>query len=122
MESSVNGQSQAIWIGTTRYLFESSAGTWQVEQGGPSIPVPSFIWDYFKPFIAPRIIGTQTMDGQKSHVLVFFGESGSTGVWFRLWVDSQGLVRRAEMRAPGHFMDDHYYDFDRSISIKPPVS
>ena len=121
MESSVNGRSQAIWIGTTRYLHDSSGGTWQAEQGGPSIPVPSFIWDYFKPFIAPRIVGTLMVDGQKTQTLAFFGQSGSTDVWFRLWVDSQGLVRRAHMGADGHFMDDHYYDFDASISIQPPV-
>lgn len=121
MKSTVNGQSQAIWIGTTRYLYDSSGGTWRAEPGGPSIPVPSFIWEYFKPFIAPRIIGTQTVDGQKTQILAFFGQSGSTGVWFRLWVDAQGLVLQAHMRAEGHFMDDRYYDFDGSISIQPPV-
>jgi len=122
MESSVNGQSQVIWIGTTRYLLDSPGGTWQVEQGGPSIPVPSFIWDYFKPFIAPRILGIQMADGHKTQILAFYGQSGSTGVWFRLWVDAQGLVLQAQMRADGHFMDDRYYDFNAPITIQPPTS
>jgi hypothetical protein len=41
-------------------------------------------------------------------------------VWFRLWIDSGGLVHRAEMRAPGHFMDHRYYGFDAPIAIRPP--
>ena len=40
--------------------------------------------------------------------------------WYRLWVDSDGLVRRAEMRGPGHFMDHQYRDFDTPVQIEPP--
>ena len=41
-------------------------------------------------------------------------------MWFRLWVDASGHVHRAEMRAPGHFMDHRYYDYDAPIPIEPP--
>ncbi len=120
MESVVNEES-VIWVGTTRYIQSHPGAKWEAQPGGPSIPVPSFIWDYFKPFIAPRILGTETVDGQKAQVLAFFGLSGSTGVWFRLWVDPQGLVVQAQMRADGHFMDDRFYDFDAPITIQAPV-
>jgi hypothetical protein len=41
--------------------------------------------------------------------------------WFRVWGDADGLARRAEMRAQGHFMDDRYYDFDALFTIEPPL-
>jgi len=121
MESSVNGQSQAVWIGGTRYLKETPGAAWQVQPGGPSIPVPSFIWDYFKPFVDPRVVGVGRIDGVSTTVVAFAGGQRGTPIWFRLWVDPTGLVRRAEMRAPGHFMDDRYYDFDATFTISAPT-
>ena len=50
----------------------------------------------------------------------FFGPSDSAPIWFRLWVDADGLVRRAEMRAAGHFMDQRYGDFDAHLAIQAP--
>ncbi len=43
------------------YLKPGAA--WQVQPGGPSIPVPSFIWDYFKPFVDVRMVGEDRVDG-----------------------------------------------------------
>ena len=40
-------------------------------------------------------------------------------MWFRLWVDASGHVHRAEMRAPGHFMDHRYYGYNAPITIEP---
>jgi len=119
MESSVN-QSQTIWIGGTRYTRDKPGDAWQVERGGPSIPVPSFIWDYFKPFVDPRIVGEDQVDGVRTTVVSFAGGRQGTPIWFRLWIDPKGLVRRAEMRAQGHFMNDRYFDFDAPITITPP--
>jgi hypothetical protein len=34
-------------------------------------------------------------------------------------VDAEGYVHRAEMRAPGHFMDHRCYDYDAPITIDP---
>jgi hypothetical protein len=85
--------------------------------------VPSFIWDHFEPFTDPRAIDEARIDGVTTHVVSFFGgtEQG-TPVWFRLWIDDETLVRRAEMSAPGHFMNHRYFDFNASISIRPPTS
>ena len=91
------------------------------QRGGPPVPVPSFIWDYFKPLIDPHVMGSASIDGVDTTVVAFFGHAGDTGVWFRLWIDGDGLVRRAEMRANGHFMDHTYFDFGAPLSITPPV-
>jgi hypothetical protein len=114
-----SGGSQMVWIGSTRYLRQGD-GRWQVLHGGPPPDVPSFIWDFFRPFIDARILGRATVGGVPTRIVAFFGRSGVTPVWFRLWIDRDGLVRHAQMRAQGHFMDDRYYDFDGPISIQPP--
>jgi copper transport protein len=110
---------EVINIGGTRYIRSSPEVDWEKQTGGPSPEVPSFIWDYFVPPVAPRIIGAERVDGADTEVVAFAG-SGSLPIWFMLWVDEQGLVRRAEMRAQGHFMDHRYYDFDAPIRIVPP--
>ncbi len=122
MESVVGGKSEAIWVGTTRYTRDQPGASWEVQQGGPSIPVPSFIWDYFKPYRDISVLGRQRVYGMPTTIVSFFGQTGGTPVWFRLWVDPEGLVRLAQMRAPGHFMDHRYFDFDAPIQIQPPTS
>jgi hypothetical protein len=116
-----NVVSQTIVIGTTRYLRDSPNGPWEKQTRGPGLSVPSFIWDYFEPFVDPRVIGRARVERIDTTVVTFFGgaEQG-TPVWFRLWIDNDGLVRRAEMRAQGHFMDHRYYGFDAPITIRPP--
>jgi copper transport protein len=117
-----NGEtSRTIVIGGTRYLRDSGDASWEKQTGGPGLSVPSFIWDYFEPFGDPRVIGHARVEGVPTTIVSFFGgaEQG-TPIWFRLWVDDDGLVRRAEMRAQGHFMDHRYYGFDAPITIRPP--
>jgi len=114
-----SGGSQTVWIGGTRYLRQGG-GPWQVEKGGPRQRVPSFIWDFFRPFVDARILGRAVVEGVPARIVAFFGDNGGTPVWFRLWVDQGGLVRQAQMRAQGHFMDHRYYDFDAPIRITPP--
>ncbi|MDP9225886.1 MAG: CopD family protein, partial [Actinomycetota bacterium] len=111
---------QTIWIGDTRYTQEGD-GSWKVERGGPVVPVPTYIWDSFHPYRDVRIVGSATVDGDHTTELAFAGGDQELPVWFRIWVDDAGYVRAAEMRAPGHFMDDRYYDFDAPITIQPPT-
>jgi hypothetical protein len=110
---------EVVNIGGTRYLRRSPDAPWEKQTGGPSPDVPSLIWDYFLPPVAPRVIGAERVDGIRTEVVAFAG-TGSLPIWFRLWVDDEGLVRRAEMRAQGHFMDHRYFDFDAPIDIEPP--
>ena len=54
--------------------------------------------------------------------IAFSGDGpADPAIWFRLWIDDQGLVRQTETRAIGHFMDHRYYDFDAPITIAPPT-
>ena len=115
------GASRTVWIGDTRYLQQQPGARWQIETGGGSPTVPSFIWDSFRPFTDARVIGRQTLGGVKTDVVVFFSDGSGFPIWFRLWIDKSGLVHRAEMRALGHFMDQTYFAFDKPISIVSPA-
>jgi copper transport protein len=108
-----------VWIGDTRYTREGNRG-WKVERGAPAVPVPTYIWDSFRPYQDVRILGSARVDRVRTTELAFAGGDQDLPVWFRLWVDAQGYVHRAEMRAPGHFMDHRYYDHGVPITIQPP--
>jgi hypothetical protein len=102
----------------------ASPAAWQAQDFGTSLPVPSFVWDIPDSggtYVAAQIVGADAVDGVETHVLTFFLDLPQTPVWFRLWSDSSGLVRRASMRAQGHFMDHRYTDFDTAPSIEPTV-
>jgi hypothetical protein len=118
-----NGET-TVWVGPTRYTRHVDSGTWQAEDFGTSLPVPSFVWDIPDSggtYMGAHIVGAETIDGVETHVLTFFLDLPQTPVWFRLWSDPSGLVLRASMRAQGHFMDHRYTDFDTAPSIEPPV-
>ena len=110
-----------VIIGGTRWLRNSAGGRWQVQKGGPPLPVPSFIWDSFKPYLDVRVIRSARVDGEPTRIVAFVGKTGGTPVWFRLWVDPTGLVRRAMMRTIGHFMDHRYYGFNARFTVRPPT-
>ena len=110
---------RTVWIDDTRYTREGN-GPWKLERGAPAVPVPTYIWDSFGPYQDVRILGRATLDGVRTTELAFAGGTSDLPVWFRLWVDASGLVHRAEMRAPGHFMDHRYFDYDTPITIDPP--
>jgi putative copper export protein/methionine-rich copper-binding protein CopC len=113
------GTTHVVWVGTTQYL-RTPGNDWSVSKGGPGQEVPSFIWDYFQPFRDVREVGKERVDGVTTSVMAFFGGSETTPVWFKLWIDGGGLVRRAEMRAQGHFMDHRYFAFNEPVTIEPP--
>jgi copper transport protein len=121
MRARSTGGFQTVWIGGTEYLKRGPGAGWLVESGGPSFPVLSFVWDDVPDRVLdPRIVGTAHVDGVDTTILSFYGPLGSAAYWFRLWVDPTGLVRRTEMRAQGHFMDQRYSAFDAPIVINPP--
>jgi hypothetical protein len=78
MQSVVGGKSEAIWVGTTRHRRDQPGASWEVQKGGPSIPVPSFIWDYFKPYRDIRVLGREQVDGMQTAIVSFFGQTGGT--------------------------------------------
>lgn len=114
---------ESLWIGPTRYNRDRPGQPWQKEDLGFAPNVPEFSWDVQadRDYIAPRIIGDETVDGVHTDVLSFFIRIGELPVWFRLSVDSSGLVRHAEMLTQGHFMEHRYVDFDTPMAIEPPI-
>lgn len=121
MSKAANG-AELIWVGGTQYTRTAPSQPWQVTPGLAPINVPTFTWDYFTPFIAPRVVGTSVVDGVPVRIVSFFGNSNGTPVWFRLSIDDTGLVRGAEMHAQGHDMEDHYSDFDTAPPVVPPAA
>jgi copper transport protein len=117
-----NNGFQSIWVGSTRYLKNGPRASWFVQPHGPPLHVPYFIWDYVPTaHVDPRLVGNQVVDHRETKVLSFYGPNQGAPVWFKLWIDRRYYVRKAEMRAQGHFMDHHFSDFHSSISIRPPV-
>jgi copper transport protein len=122
MRARSTGGFQIVWLGGTEYVQKRPGAGWIVERGEPSFPVLSFVWDDVPDrIIDPRIVGEARVDGVATSVLSFYGPLSSAAYWFRLWVDSTGLVRRVEMRAQGHFMNQRYFAFDAPIEIDPPA-
>ncbi len=125
MQMHINNGSHTIFIGATRYMRDDRSGlAWQAEDAGIALPVPTFVWDPRTPaaaFVGAHVLGTENVDGSSTQVLAFFENLGPQyPFWFRLWTDADGLVHRAEMRGQGHFMDEHYTDFDAPFSIEAP--
>jgi copper transport protein len=110
---------QAVYIGTTKYSRDSSQARWQVERA-PAVTVPEFVWDGAG-IVAPRLLTPPGADRGQNQVLSFFEMFGEIPTWFQLSVDSQGLVNGVAMRAQGHFMEHHYFDFDSPPPILPPL-
>ncbi|MGH2655014.1 MAG: hypothetical protein ACRDHV_11810, partial [Actinomycetota bacterium] len=112
---------ERVIVGDREWSRERPGAPWQEDSAFPPT-VPQFIWDFGGDPVAPRALERQRAGGVPATVLSFLGGSGGTPIWFRLWVDGEGLVRRAEMRAQGHFMDHRYFDFDAPFTIEPPTS
>lgn len=115
--------SETIWMGTTRYTRDSPGGPWRREEVGLTLDVPRFAWDAPNtPPVALHLLGASQQDGAATREVAFFMEMGKLPVWFVLWIDDDGLVRRAEMMTRGHFMEDRYHDFDAPLTIAAPPS
>jgi copper transport protein len=120
MRVEVDSGSQRVIVGDREWRREKLGQPWQEEQAIPP-EIPQFVWDFGRDAITPRIVGTERIGGTFTTALSFFARSGSAPIWFRLWVEEEGLVRRAEMRAQGHFMDHRYFAFDAPFEVEPPA-
>ncbi|MGH2674571.1 MAG: copper resistance CopC/CopD family protein [Actinomycetota bacterium] len=120
MRIEVDSGSQRVIVGNREWSRDRPGEPWQQDSAIPP-QVPRFIWDFGRDPVAPNVLGRRRVAGAPATVLSFFGGSGGTPIWFRLWVDDQGLVRRAEMRAQGHFMDHSYFAYDSTFRVVPPI-
>ncbi len=73
------------------------------------------------PYASACLLDSEKVEGIELKVLGFFEDRNGLRIWFKQWIDPEGLVRRAEMRAQGHFMDHRYFDFDAPFEINSPV-
>ena len=121
LSATVNGSSQTIYVGTTQYTRESPSQPWKVTTGLPEISVPSFVWDYFSPLTDAHIVGHSSLGGVPTTEVSSFGNKQGTAIWFRFWIDGDGLVRQVRMTAAGHFMLDTYTSLDGNLQIVAPV-
>jgi copper transport protein len=117
----VNGSSEQVFIGSTRYARDSTDAPWEVARGAPPLSVPLFTWDSILPWMDPRVVGTAKVDHVRTRIISFFAGTPDLPAWFRFWVSSDGRILREQMRAPGHFMDHRYFDFNGPIRIIPPI-
>jgi len=116
---------QMVWVGTTRYSRRSPGENWQVDDAGIALPVPTLVWDTRRPtdtYVGAHILGVETRDGVDTRILGFLLNAGRSPYWFRLWVDADGLVHRAEMRGQGHFMDQDFSAFDEPLTVDVPTA
>jgi copper transport protein len=112
--------SHEIDIGTRAYRQDQPGGPWSVENTGVGFGWPS---PYFRQAwggaTAVRVVGTDIVDGVPSHIVAFVRPD--LPAWFELWIgDTDGLVRREEMRAEGHLMRHDYSGFNAPTPIAPP--
>ena len=117
----VGGSSEQIFIGSTRYARDSTDAPWVVSRGAPPLSVPLFTWDSILPWIDARVVGTAKVEHARTRIISFFAGTSDVPAWFRFWVAPDGRILREQMRAPGHFMDHRYFDFNGPIRIDPPV-
>jgi copper transport protein len=109
-----------IDIGAMAYRQDHPNGPWLAQSTGVAFgwPSPYFrqAWAYAA---AARVVGTDIVDGVPSHIVAFVRPD--LPAWFELWIgDSDGLVRREEMRAEGHLMRHDYSGFDAPAAIVAP--
>ncbi len=112
--------STTIFVGEQRFQ-RTGSGAWETSP----FPPPGFSWPtgYYREFwgaiAAARLLGTETVDGVPTQVIAFVRPD--VPAWFRIWVgESDGLVRREDMRADGHLMDHSYPELNGPITVTPP--
>jgi copper transport protein len=116
----VEQTSQTVSIGTTQYTQEAPGQPWHKETDLPPLTIPSFVWDYFQPLSNAHVVGHANVDGAGTIEVAAFGSRSGTPIWFTFWIDGDGLVRRVDMHAPGHFMSDRYVRHNAPETITAP--
>ena len=118
MSATGNDGSDVVLIGRTRYT--RTGGPWS------KVDVPSELaykfpeYDFTLGVDRVAELGQETVDGIPATVLAF--EQTGTGFYYRIWLDSDNLVRRIKMMGPSHFMDATLTDFNVPIDITAPIT
>ena len=120
LEWSQPGGGATIVTGSTRYTRTQADQPWSVETGNPTVAEPGFSWTLFSPDSGVHLVGAAQIDGVATTEVAFFAGGPVTPVWFRFYVDAEGLVRQANMTAPGHFMTQTFGNFNVPFGITRP--
>jgi copper transport protein len=115
------GGSAAVVIGAIRYTRAQGRDLWTEETGNPTVSEPAFSWELFSPDVGVHVLGSAKIGAIPTTEIAFFAGAAATPVWFRFYVDDHGLVRRAEMAAPGHFMTQTFADFNAPLNVERPA-
>ncbi|MGH9030504.1 MAG: copper resistance CopC/CopD family protein [Acidimicrobiia bacterium] len=120
MRYQIAGGGTTIFLGTTTYHRSDPGEAFFSDTGSP----PGFSWphryyrDFWTPAAAPRIIGHEILDGVATTIIAFVRTD--LAAWFRIWVgDEDAVIRRMEMRAEGHLMDQRYTELNAPLTITP---
>jgi hypothetical protein len=105
---------KAVVIGARRWDF--AGGRWDASSTEP-IRSPAYIWEGAR---RPWLLGRQRVGARRVRVLSVFRNDPQFPAWFRLSVDDQERVVRAEMLSVGHFMVDRLSAFGQPVTITPP--
>ncbi len=122
MRWAVEGGSTKVAVGGTGYSRSDDADSWdRYEWPEPGFSWPTGFYDsFFAVSTTHRIVGTEVLDGVETRVLAF--AQPEFKAWYRLWVGvDDGLVRRLEMRAERHIMDQTYGGFDEDVTVEAPL-
>jgi copper transport protein len=112
-----DGGSETIIIGTQRY--DRAGGSWipsaWPDPGGYRWP----IYEYARTAAEVTLLRRETVDGTPCWVLGFLDTP--SGGRLTLWIgEADGLVRRQQMFAVGHYMESGFSDFNAPVTITAP--
>lgn len=116
----VFGERERLVIGARDYRRQGAADWQLVDWSGAPFTWPgSYHRDFWANAAAVRLLREETVDGVPSRVVGFVRPE--LPAWFRIWVGIEdGIVRRMEMRAEGHLMEQEWQP-NPPVTIEPPV-
>lgn len=109
-----------IFRDATRYRRDEALGRWEAEETFAGFTWPAgYYRSFWTPAAAVRLLSREVLDGDPTEVIAFLRPDISA--WFRIWIgEDDGIVRRMEMRAQGHLMDQTYRALNEPLTIPPP--
>ena len=119
------GGMEAIIIGSTRWVRLPGDLGWE-EQEGATVVLPSEWDEEYAGATGFTILGEETIDGERCHLLAFVApeltEPRRTVAWYLWWVGEEtGYVRKEAMASRLHYMLNAFSDFDVPIALAPPT-
>lgn len=117
-----SGGSTRIAVGQTGYIKSRQGEPFEsYEWPGDGFTWPTgFYESFWQDRAAVRLLGSETLDGVDTTVVGWV--QPSYPAWYRMWVsEDTSRVRRLEMRAEGHIMDQVYRAYDEPVTVEPPA-